>query len=174
MRSLALNALTRLLPVGLITLSVHRVVFARHEVFDVKLQLVLALVVAAGTTAGADKGAIAGFVLGLLYDIAGNTPLGMTALAYGMAGMTAGYVQSLTPDPQWWLASIFATLGAAVGEAGVPALELMTGRVDGLDPRLAWTVPMVAVSCGLACTPLMPIGRWAVGVRRKKWKVITE
>ena len=94
----------------------------------VKAQLVLALVVAAGAGGGADRGAIAGFILGLMYDLSSNTPLGVTALSYGFAGLLAGYVQTITPDPQWWLASIFAGVGAGVGELSIPFVEAVTGK----------------------------------------------
>ena len=61
MRNLLLNPLLRLLPVGLLALSIQRVVFADTPVAGVKLQFVLALVVAAGAGGGSDRGAVAGF-----------------------------------------------------------------------------------------------------------------
>ena len=85
----------RILPIGLLALSLQRLVFAEHPVHDVKLQFVLAVVVAAGAVGGPDRGAVVGFVLGLLYDLNGTTPLGMVALAYGLGGMAAGYVHTL-------------------------------------------------------------------------------
>lgn len=174
MRGTLLAPALRLLPVGLLALAIQRVVFAEIPVFGVKLQFVLALVVAAGAAGGSDRGAVAGFVLGLLYDFSGNTPLGLMALAYGLAGMVAGYVQSLTPDPQWWLASIFAAVGAATGEAAIPFIEVVTGESGWVSDDLVREVTIVAVSCGLMCPLLMPPGRWMMGVKRKKWKVIPE
>ena len=35
-------------------------------------------------------------------------------------------------------------------------------------------VPVVAVGCGIACPLLLPIGRFMMGVKRKKWKAIPE
>jgi rod shape-determining protein MreD len=172
--NVALGPMLRVLPVGLLALSLQRVVFAEHPIHDVKLQLMLALVVAAGAGGGADRGAIAGFVLGMLYDIAGDTPLGVMALAYGIAGLTAGSLDRFTQDPQWWLAAMFATVGAAVGEAMIPVVEVVTGESGWITSEMAWTVPIVAVSAGLACPLLMPVGRWMMGVKRKKWKAITE
>jgi rod shape-determining protein MreD len=175
MRSIVLGPLLRLVPVGLVALSIQRVIFAAHPVFhDVKLQFVLALVVAAGAGGGADRGAVAGFVLGLMYDISGNTPLGLMALAYGLGGMTAGYVHSFTPDPQWWLASIFAFVGAAVGEAAIPVAEVITGESGWLTSDASWTIPIVAGFAALMCPLLMPVGRWMMGVKRKKWKAMLE
>ncbi|HUC33344.1 MAG TPA: hypothetical protein VMS14_08070, partial [Ilumatobacteraceae bacterium] len=94
--------------------------------------------------------------------------------AYGLGGMTAGYVQGLTPDPQWWLAMIFATIGAAVGELAVPLIESVTGESGWVSRDLVLDVTVVAVAAGVLCPVLMPVGRWMMGVKRKKWKVIPE
>ncbi len=174
MRNIIFGPLLRLVPVGLIALSIQRVVFANHPVGDIKMQFVLELVVAAGAGGGSDRGAVAGFVLGLLYDASGNTPLGLMALSYGLAGMTAGYVHSFTPDPQWWLASIFAFFGAAVGEAAIPAAEVITGEDGWITTDIWVTVVVVAGFAAVMCPLLMPIGRWMMGVKRKKWKAMLE
>ncbi len=174
MRNIVLGPLLRLVPVGLIALSIQRVVFANHPVHDVKLQFVLALVVAAGAGGGSDRGAVAGFVLGLLYDISGNTPLGLMALAYGLAGMVAGYVHTFTPDPQWWLASLFAFIGAAVGEIAIPVAEVLIGESGWITGDVRWAIPIVALFAAVMCPLLMPVGRWMMGVRRKKWKAMLE
>jgi rod shape-determining protein MreD len=166
--------LIRLVPVGLVALAIQRVVFAAHPVFDVKLQFVLALVVAAGAGGGADRGAVAGFVLGLMYDFSGNTPLGLMALAYGLGGMTAGYVHTFTPDPQWWLASVFAAVGAAVGEVSIPLIEAITGQSGWIAQRVLVAAGVVAAFAALMCPLLMPVGRWMMGVKRKKWKAMVE
>jgi rod shape-determining protein MreD len=173
-RNIILGPLLRLVPVGLLALSIQRVVFANHPVGDIKLQFVLALVVAAGAGGGSDRGAVAGFVLGLMYDASGNTPLGLMALSYGLAGMTAGYVHSFTPDPQWWLASIFAFFGAAVGEAAIPAAEVITGEDGWITTDIWITVLVVAGFAAVMCPLLMPVGRWMMGVKRKKWKAMLE
>jgi len=174
MRSLLLGPAPRIVAVGLTVLAIQRVVFARHPFLDVKLQLLLALVVAAGAAGGADRGAVAGFVLGLMYDFAGNTPLGLMALCYGVGGIIAGYTQTLTPDPQWWLASLFATFGAAIGEASIPFVHVLTGQNGWVTSRMFWEVPVVAITAGIACTPLMPIGRWMMGVKRRRWKAMAS
>ncbi len=174
MRGFVVAPLIRLVPVGLVALSIQRVVFANHPLHDVQIQLVLALVVAAGAGGGMDRGAVAGFVLGMMADASGDTPLGVLALAYGVGGMTAGYLHRFTPDPQWWLAVLFATMGAAVGEAAIPVVKTLTGEQGWINANLLVTVPIVAVAAGLLCPLLMPTGRWMMGVKRKKWKAITE
>jgi rod shape-determining protein MreD len=164
----------RILPLGLLALSLQRLVFAQHPINDVKLQFVLAVVVAAGAVGGPDRGAVVGFVLGLLYDLSSTTPLGLVALSYGLGGMVAGYAHSLVSEPQWWVGSIFAVVGAAVGELSVPFAIQVTGEGGWITPRLLVQIPIVAAAAGVMCPALMPICRWMVGVKRKKWKVIVE
>lgn len=174
MPAFLLGPALRVLPIGLFALSLQRLFFAEHPIGDVKLQFVLAMVVAAGAAGGPDRGAVVGFVFGLLYDLSGTTPLGLVALSYGLGGMTAGYVHNLVSEAQWWLASIFATLGAAVGELAVPLATQMTGEGGWITPRLFVQIPIVAGAAGLMCPALMPLCRWMVGVKRKKWKVMVE
>ena len=109
------------------------------------LQIVLALVAGAGAGAGPERGAIAGFVLGLMYDLGVGTPLGLIALVYALAGFVAGYVLTLTPTPQWWLAAIFTAIGAAVGETAVPVGKTLIGQDGWFTTRLLTIVPVVAV-----------------------------
>lgn len=170
MRRLLVGAFPRLLVVGLTAMALQRVLFARHPVFDVRLQLPLALVVAAGVGGGSDKGAVAGLALGLMYDLSGNTPVGMTALCYVAGGIVAGYPYSFTPDPQWWLAMMFAFVGAAVGELAVPFMEVVTGDATWLGGDLFTIIPVVALGAALVCPLLLPLARWMTGVKPKKWK----
>jgi cell shape-determining protein MreD len=136
--------------------------------------LVLLLAAAVGAGAGPERGAFAGFVLGLMIDLRGVEALGLSSLAYGVAGLTAGYVLSITPDPQWWLAGIFTMVGTAVGVIAIPALKLLTGQDGWLNERLV-RVSLVNAACGFVLSVLLvPLGRWSMGVRRKRWKVIPE
>jgi hypothetical protein len=83
-------------------------------------------------------------------------------------------VHTFTPDPQWWLASLFALVGAAVGELSIPVAEVITGQSGWITGRLLLVIPMVAITAALLCPLLMPIGRWMMGVKRKKWKAMLE
>lgn len=169
-----LKVAARLLAVGMLAIAVQRVMFSSWGIVDVRMQVVLALVVAAGAAAGADRGAVAGFALGLMLDLTGNTPAGLTALAYGVGGMTAGYVQSLNPEPPLWMAGLSAVAGAAVGEAAIPVIDLVAGESGWVSENVVRIVPIVALTSGLMSVPLLPVGRWMVGAKRRKWRVIPE
>lgn len=174
MRAFIFGPLVRLFPVGCCLLALQRTVLSELRPFGVVMQIVLALVAAAGAGAGPERGAIAGFALGIMFDLAAGTPLGLTALVYGFAGFVAGYVLTLTPTPQWWLASIFAAIGAAVGEASIPVGKTLIGQDGWFTTRLFTIVPVVAVFALVLGPLLVPLGRWCMCVKRPKWKAIPE
>ncbi len=174
MRSLPFALFTRLIPVALVLLAIQRTVCASYRPAGVAVQVVLALAAGAGAGAGSERGAFGGFALGMMYDLAVGTPLGLTALAYGLAGLASGYVLSITPDPQWWLAAIFVAIGSAVGEAAIPVVKFLTGQEGWLSDRLFLVIPVVTISSTLLSPVMVPLGRWCVGAKRRTWRAIPE
>lgn len=164
----------RIAAVGLVLLGVQRAVLADAPVRGVVLQSLLALAAAAGVAGGPERGALAGFVLGLMFDLSAATPLGLTALSYGLAGFTAGFALSVMVEPSWWVSMLFAVLGAAVGETAQPVLYNFIGDNGWLTTRLLWVVPICAGFAGLLSPIAVPIGRWCLGLRRPAWKAPLE
>ena len=169
-----MGPLVRLFPVGLCVIAIQRTFLSEMKVFGVVLQIVLALAAAAGAGAGPERGAIGGFTLGLMYDLATGSPLGLTGLVFGLSGFVAGYVLTLTPTPQWWLASIFTAIGAAVGETAVPVARTLIGQDGWFTSRLFTIVPVVSGFALLLSPLFVPLGRWCMCVKRPKWKTIRE
>lgn len=174
MRSLPFALFTRLIPVALVFLAIQRTVCASYRPAGVATQVVLALAAGAGAGAGSERGAFAGFALGIMYDLGVGTPLGLTALAYGLAGLTSGYVHSITPDPQWWLAAIFVAIGSAVGEGAIPVVKFLTGQEGWLSNRLFLVIPVVTVAATVTSPLMVPLGRWCAGAKRRTWRAIPE
>lgn len=172
--SLVQGPLLRLGLVGLVMLALQRTLFSDIRPFGVAVQVVLALAAGAGAGAGPQKGALAGFVLGLMYDLGVGTPLGSSALTMGLGGYSAGYVQTITIDPQWWLAMLFTGVGAAVGETAVPAVRAFIGEERAFTFRLFTVVPVVAVGAMVLSPVLVPVGRWCMRVKRPEWKALPE
>jgi rod shape-determining protein MreD len=162
--------LVRLIPVGIILLALQRTLFVELRPADVVIQVVLAFAAACGAAAGPEKGALAGFIVGLLYDLGVGTPLGSSSVTMGLAGFAAGYVMSITVDPQWWLAALFVAVGAAVGEIAVPVVRTFIGEVGAVDERLMTIVPIVAVAAALMSPLMVPVGRWCLRIKRPEWK----
>ena len=172
--SLIQGPLLRLFSVGLIVLALQRTIFTDLRPAGVTLQVMLALAAAAGAAGGPQKGALAGFVLGLMYDLAVGTPLGSSSIAMGLGGYVAGYVTSITVDPQWWLAALFTGLGAAVGVAMIPVIRAFVGQEQVIEPRLGIVVAVVAAGAMVLSPLLVPVGRWCLRIKRPEWKAPKE
>lgn len=161
--------LIRLIPVGMILLALQRSLFVEVTFAGVIVQVVLALAAAAGAAAGSERGATAGFVLGVMYDMLEGLPVGSTALPMTIAGAVAGLLALIVADPRWWLAMVFTTLGAAVGEVMVPVVRLFTGVDDPFQPRLTLIVPVVAIAAGVLSPVFVPLARWCLRIKRPEW-----
>ena len=173
-RALLQGPLPRLVSVGIVLVAFQVTLFAEMRPLDVAVQVVLLLAAAAGAGAGPQKGALAGFVLGLMYDLRVGTPLGSSSISMGLGGFAAGYVTTITVDPQWWLAAIFTAVGAAVGEAAVPVVRAFVGEEAEVSSRLVTILPVMAVAGFLSSPVLVPVGRWCMRVKRQQWKAMTE
>jgi len=172
--SLVQGPLLRLASVGLVLLALQRTLFSDLRPFGVVVQIMLALAAAAGAGGGPQKGALAGFVLGLMFDLGVGTPLGSSSITMGIGGFVAGYVTSITIDPQWWLAALFTGVGAAAGEAGVPVVRSFIGEESTFSTRMFTIVPVVVAAAMLASPLFVPLGRWCMRVKRPEWKAPLE
>jgi rod shape-determining protein MreD len=172
--SLVQGPLLRLASVGLLLLALQRTLFTDLTPGGVVVQVMLALAAAAGAASGPQKGALAGFVLGLMYDLGTNTPLGSSSITMGLAGFVAGYVTSLTVDPQWWLAALFTGVGAAVGEAAVPVVRAFIGEEQAFGPRYGLTVAVVAGAAVVLSPLFVPLGRWCMRIKRTEWRAVPQ
>ena len=174
MRSFLFGPLVRIIPIGLVFLGIQRRSArstGRSTWWSTSCWRWWS---PPGVGGGPERGALAGFILGMMFDLAAGTPLGSSALAFGLGGLVAGYVLMITPDPQWWLAALFAALGAVVGEAAIPVIKLLIGQDGWITPRLAVVLPVQAVAAAVLSPLLVPLGRWMMAVKRKKWKAIPE
>lgn len=162
----------RLLMVGVLVVALQQTLFVELRPLGVTVQVVLALAAATGAGGGSQKGALAGFVLGLMFDLRAGTPLGSSSLTMGVAGFSAGYVTSITIDPQWWLAALFTGLGSAIGEALAPVVRVLIGEEFEVSLRFVKVLVVVAVASIVMSPVLVPIGRWCMKVKRTDWTKI--
>jgi len=160
--------------VALMLTALQTSVFGDIRIFGVAIQVVLAFCAAAGVPGGAERGAWLGFVVGLMYDLGTAAPLGQHALAYGLAGFTAGLVNAVAVDPHWWLSMIFVAVGAMVGELAIPIIDTFVSSAGWQGQRLGRILPVVAVSSVMLSPLFIPLGRWCLAIRRKTWKVPTQ
>ena len=162
------RAQVRTLLVGLFALGLQTTFLSSVTLIGIVVQLMLCLAVAAGVSGGSERGAIVGFSLGLMFDLVLSTPLGLTALVYGLAGFLAGYFNSLSINHPWWLRSIVVGGSSSIVMFIHPVLATWVG-VDGwLTTRVfevALVVGLANAVIGLAAVPLM---RWTLAIKRQE------
>jgi rod shape-determining protein MreD len=124
--------------------------------------IMLAVVVAAGMTGGADRGVAYGFAAGLLYDLALDTPFGLSALTYALVGYAVGLAASaLLRTSGWWPVIIAAVAGAVQA-----TLYTSLGNLIGVAYPFG-DVPAIALVmagwCAVLVLPLIRVLWWVHG-----------
>lgn len=136
-------------------------VAAQLPVAGVIVDLVLIVTIGAGLGAGAQAGAVTGFAAGLVIDLLGIGPVGLTSLVYTLVGYAVGVSQDgvlrssrLIPLASAVVASVVAVFGyALVGEVIGQHLFAVTDV-----PRVAL---VVAVATAVLCLAARRVMGWA-------------
>ena len=89
-------------------------ILSEARIAGASIDLLLVLAVAAGLTGGADRGAIVGFVAGIGIDLLLQTPFGLSALAYSVAGYVAGVLHGTVVRSSWWIPVLLAVVASAL------------------------------------------------------------
>ena len=157
---------TRLVLVLLLVISLQTTLFAEMRPFGVAAQLVLLFAIVSGSIYGSPLGAITGLIAGLMYDFILPTPVGLTSLAFGLAGATAGLLIYFFREPTWWMRLITIGIVSLLGEFYYPLAQ----TVIGLDGWLQWRIIKVAIvvaGCNLILSPLaILVCRWTLAERK--------
>ena len=135
--------------------------FARFSFEGARPEILVLVALMAGFVAGPEDGAIVGFAAGLALDVVVQTPFGLSALVYTVAGYATGSLTSSVLRSAWWIASVVA----AVGSAAVMLVYALVGAVLGeptlTGPSLA-TIVVVVSAVNAALAPLAALAlRWA-------------
>jgi rod shape-determining protein MreD len=150
----------------LIVISFQTTLFAEMRPFGVAAQLVLLFVVVSGSINGSTIGALTGLIAGLMYDFILPTPVGLTSLALGLAGATAGLLTYLFHEPTWWMRLITVGVVSLLGEIYYPLAQAVVGLDGWLQFRIIKVALVVAV-CNLALSPIaVLVCRWTLAERK--------
>lgn len=156
----------RLLMVGLPALALQTTLLTELTLFGVVMQLILCMSIGAGVASGPEGGAFAGFVLGLMFDLVLTSPLGLSALVYGMAGFVGGFAFSTSlANPRWLNAVTCAGLSAAAMFVQ-PVVANWIGVEGWISSRLVKVMIVVALFNGVVSYAVVPAMRWSLAVRR--------
>ena len=130
--------------------------------------MLLAMSIAAGVSAGAEKGAVAGFTLGLMLDLVLTSPLGLSALVYGAAGMLGGYFHSKTLANPRWLDAVGLGVLSITASFVYPVLANWVGLEGWISSRVVHITIIVTISNVVLSPVVVPIMRWTQAVRREQ------
>lgn len=120
----------------LLGVALQTSLFARLPVFGALPDLLLLATIGVALESEPEVGAAVGFVAGLLQDLAGVLPLGMSALAYTLVGYTvAAFGRYLPRGPLAPIGVVFA--GTLAGQAFVLLLAFLLGQGSrALSPQV--------------------------------------
>lgn len=169
----ARSTVARLVLVGVVLAALQNTLLLELRPAGMIMQAMLTFAAVCGAVGGPQLGALAGFILGLMFDLRAGTPVGSSSAAFGLGGFAAGASLTITIDPSWWLAALFAGLGGAVGELATPIVRIFVGDAEGL-PHHWWLAVIVVALSSIVFAPLLaPIARWAGRVKRIDWTKAT-
>ena len=131
------------------------------RVFGVTPDVGLVLTVAVAYYQGPERGAVFGFVAGLVIDLFLNTPFGLSALSFALAGYGVGVVQSGLVRPPRWVAPIMGVLGGLVGGALFVCIGALAGQEELLSIRSLKVVLIASAYDTLLAFVAFPVARWA-------------
>jgi rod shape-determining protein MreD len=153
---------TRLVLVALVLLAIQTTLLSDLRPFGVMVQVLVLFVASAGVLYGSEVGAITGFVVGLMYDAVLTTPLGSSALVFGVVGVLAGGLPYFVREPTWWSRIVLVVLLSALGEVLFPMFQAIIGFEGWVQPRM-FVVALVVALINLVIAPaMMPLTRWTL------------
>ncbi|HEX9260778.1 MAG TPA: rod shape-determining protein MreD [Acidimicrobiales bacterium] len=151
------------LPLVLIAvLTVQTALVPELRPFGVAPDLMLLFAVASGLVGGPQVGALVGFVCGVLFDLMLNTPFGLSALVYGLAAYSAGYVQLQVAKAGWWIPMAAVGAASALAMVGFALIGSLFGVERLVNGHLLWIAFVVGGINALLAPVAIRIERWAL------------
>lgn len=142
------------LGLAVVVLVIAQVALFPHlRVDGVAPDLGLVAAVAVAYRQGPVAGAITGFGAGLAFDLFLGTPLGLSALAWGLTGYIVGVVQGAMLRSGRWAVPVLGGVGGLIGGA----LFLLIGALVGQDELFAWDSVRVVLVASAYDAVLAPI-----------------
>ncbi|HTV10576.1 MAG TPA: rod shape-determining protein MreD [Acidimicrobiales bacterium] len=127
------------------------------RVHEVAPDFMLLLAVSAGFSAGPDAGAVVGFASGLVADLfLQNTPFGLSALAYSLAGFAVGWMAAYMAGQRLLLAPFAAAAGTVMGVTLFVVIGYVVGEQQLVAPGKRWLVELALIEALYAAVFALP------------------
>lgn len=143
-----------------VVLLVHLGLSPNLRIAGVAAELPLGLSVAAGLTGGVERGVLFGFLYGLIVDFFLFTPIGLSALIFGVVGWIAGHVFMDRIEESPIMSAIAVGLGTAAGLAVFVALGVALGESSLLEAAVVRIIVIASIMNGVFAIALMGACHW--------------
>jgi rod shape-determining protein MreD len=117
----------------------------------------LVVAVALAVRFGPELGATFGFAAGLAADLFLQTPLGLSAFAFGTTAFLVGISQARLARPAWWMRPAIAALAGIVAGVLFVGLGGLVGQDQLWALRSIRTVLLAAVYDGVVAIAVFPL-----------------
>jgi rod shape-determining protein MreD len=127
------------------------------RIADVVPDLGLVAAVALAVRFGPDLGASFGFAAGLATDLFLQTPLGLSAFAFGFTAFLVGTLQSRLARPAWWFRPAIAAAAGIVAGVCFVGLGALVGQSQLWALRSIRTILFAAAYDGVVAVVIFPL-----------------
>lgn len=151
---------TRIAGVMFVVLVVHIGITPNLPIGGVAAELPIGLAIAAGLTGGVERGGIFGFIFGFFVDLFLFTPVGMSALVFGVIGWIAGHVFMDRIEESPMLSALTIGAGTAVGLLAFVAIGIALGESALRESPIGRIVLIASLMNAVAAFALMLASHW--------------
>jgi rod shape-determining protein MreD len=155
----------RLALVLIVALAVQTSVLVRFRPGGVVPDIMILLAVSAGLVGGPDRGALTGFFAGISIDLFLQTPVGLSALVFGLVGYVAGMLAEGAVRATWWMPVLTGLVASAAGEVLFALSGAVVGEAHLLAPRLALIAAVVGIVNAIFTPVMVRVVAWALAER---------
>ena len=150
----------RVITVAFAVLVVHLGIAPDLRISGVAAELPIGMSIAAGLTGGVERGAIFGFVLGFVLDLFLFTPVGLSALVFGVLGWIAGHVFLDRIEESPLISAATIGVGTAGGLAVWVVIGIALGESSLREAPIARILLVASFMNAVAAFALMLMAHW--------------
>lgn len=150
----------RIVGVMFIVLILHLGIMPNLPIGGVAAELPLGLAIAAGLTGGVERGGLFGFIFGFIVDLFLFTPIGLSALVFGVIGWVAGHVFMDRIEESPMLSALTIGVGTAVGLLSYVGVGIALGETSLQESPIGRIVLIASLMNAVAAFALMLASNW--------------
>ena len=152
--------LLRVVSVSVMILIVHVGIAPDIRISGVAAELPIGFAIAAGLTGGVERGAIFGFIFGLMVDMFLFTPIGLSALVFGLVGWVSGHVFMDRIEESPIMSALAIGVGTGIGLTAFVFIGIALGEGALAEAPITRIVLIASLINAVASVVFMLISHW--------------